>query len=230
MGSRISQILPLLIITVLCVAGVEGGYTVFEYFIFQKPGGEVVSSKTPTAKETEQQIHAKGKHDPHIIISRGLFGSAESKGAPQPPPVPDITEKAEKVDMGLVLVGTISGSAGIQRAIILDKKTNKQALHSLGGLVNGAQIKEISRGKVVVSVQGRDEVLDMSEAAKVRPAVKIAEEPQVKESQVPLVTELPEIPPAVDTEPVTEQNAGEVGPQNQGQEHSRKKACSSENQ
>ncbi len=63
-------------------------------------------------------------------------------------------------------MGTVSGGSGENRAVILTKKDRKQKLYEAGELVEGAQIKRILRGKVVLNFNGKDEVLDMSEAAK----------------------------------------------------------------
>ena len=62
---------------------------------------------------------------------------------------------------------------GADRAIIFDKTVNKQALYETGDAVQGAVVKEILRGKVILVYNGRDEMLDMSEAAKVRPAYAV---------------------------------------------------------
>lgn len=80
----------------------------------------------------------------------------------------------------IVLVGTITGSEGTERAIILDKTKRKQELYSKGDEIQGALVKEIRRGRVILAQNGREEVLDISEAAKMRPrAPQIAPPPPV---------------------------------------------------
>ena len=65
-------------------------------------------------------------------------------------------------------MGTINGGEGDSRAIVLDKSNNKQELYEKGDVIQGAKIKEILRGKVILVYNGKDEMLDMSEAAKER--------------------------------------------------------------
>ncbi len=70
--------------------------------------------------------------------------------------------------LDLVLMGVIDAGSRASRAVILSKKDKKQQLYQIGDVVAGAQIKSILWGKVVLRVNGRDEVLGMSEAASYR--------------------------------------------------------------
>ncbi|HBG21595.1 MAG TPA: hypothetical protein DDY32_20610 [Desulfobulbaceae bacterium] len=70
--------------------------------------------------------------------------------------------------LDLVLMGVIDGRTQDRRAIILNKKDNTQHIYQVGDTVAGAQIKGIFWGKVVLSANGRDEVLDMSETTHYR--------------------------------------------------------------
>jgi type II secretory pathway component PulC len=167
MATRITPIVPLLFITLICVAMVEGGYQLFEHFVLQP---------VPTAKTRDSAVEPEGvagnigqqvKHDYRIILQRNLFG---------PPPGSDSTEsettkepeELEATSLNIVLMGTISGTEGTTRAIILDKKNNEQELYETGDAIQGALVKEILRGKVILALNGKDEILDMSEAATMR--------------------------------------------------------------
>ena len=70
--------------------------------------------------------------------------------------------------LDLVLMGIIDGRTQDRRAVILNKKDNTQHIYQVGDTVAGAQIKGIFWGKVVLSANGRDEILDMSETAQYR--------------------------------------------------------------
>lgn len=172
MTSRISGIVPLLLITVVCIGLVEGGYLLLEHFILDSPDRAEVSEVDTTTERSETKTAGGKKTDYRIILKRNLFG---------PPPGSDKTatdpvEKPEEVltasSLQIVLMGTITGSEGVERAIILDKNSQKQELYEKGDAIQGASIKDISRGKVILSYAGRDEILDISEAAKVRPPVR----------------------------------------------------------
>ncbi len=172
MTSRISGIFPLLLITLLCVGLVEGGYLLFEHFVLktlESPGiSEGVSTTNPETKTADA-----AKNDYQLILQRNLFGPPPDSEKSVLPSVPDPNEALSATTLEIVLMGTIIGSAGNERAIIMDKKSFKQNLYEKGDAVKGALVKEISRGKVILSYNSKDEILDMSEAAKVRLPVRV---------------------------------------------------------
>jgi hypothetical protein len=113
------------------------------------------------------------KNDYRVILQRNLFGPPPDSEKSIILPVPDPKVALSATTLEIVLMGTITGSAGNERAIIMDKKSFKQNLYESGDAVKGALVKEISRGKAILSYNGKDEILDMSEAAKVRLPVKV---------------------------------------------------------
>ncbi len=172
MKSRIPGIFPLLLITLLCVGLVEGGYLLFEHFVLKifeshKPI-EQISTTNPENKAADAV-----KNDYRVILQRNLFGPPADSEKSVVPPAPDPKVALSATTLEIVLMGTITGSAGNERAIIMDKKSFKQNLYEKGDAVKGASVKEISRGKAILSYNGKDEILDMSEAAKVRLPVKV---------------------------------------------------------
>lgn len=183
MASRISHILPLLVITLVCIGAVEGGYTILEYLVFRQPVKEVIPPTIPATDAAEGRIGADARRDHRIILTRNLFGSSGSNETPPPAPAP-VAADIEMADLGIVLVGTIGDSEGIHRAIILDKKTHKQELYKVEDVIQGARVREILRGKAILVVNGKDQLLDMSEAAKVRPVVKTTAAPPLQPSEI----------------------------------------------
>jgi len=173
--SRISSIVPLLLITLVCVGVVEGGYLLFEHFIFDAPPRVEVGEADGTAEQAEATGADVKKIDYRAILQRNLFGPPPDSGKSAIPPVRDNTEALAATSLDIVLMGTITGSEGTERAIILDKKTQRQELYEKGDAVQGALVSEIRRGKVILSQEGREEVLDISEAVKVRPPVYAAQ-------------------------------------------------------
>ncbi len=71
---------------------------------------------------------------------------------------PDKQEEVE-TELKLALWGTISGD--VNKAIIEDKKERKQNLYKEGESIQTATIKKILREKVILTVNGKDEVLNM---------------------------------------------------------------------
>jgi type II secretory pathway component PulC len=174
----------LLVITLVCIGAVEGGYTILEYLVFRQPvKEEIIPPAIPAIDDAEGRIRTDAKRDYRIILTRNLFGPSAANDTPPPSPAP-VAADIEMADLGIVLVGTIGDSEGTHRAIILDKKTHKQELYKVEDVIQGARVREILRGKVIVVVNGKDQLLDMSEAAKVRPVVKTTAAPVIQPSEI----------------------------------------------
>ena len=190
MAARITDILPFLLITLLCVGLVEGGYQALEHFGLSSPVEKVTILETAPVK-TDQPgvVEDNTKHDYHVILERQLFGPAPGKGDTAPAEGSGSTEDLQATSLNIVLMGTVNGGKGADRAIILDKSTNKQQLYETGDDIQGASIKEILRGKVILAYNGKDEMLDMSEAAKVRSAYAVPVQQNA--------SGLPRLPPGV---------------------------------
>lgn len=168
MATRITPIVPLLFITLICVALVEGGYQLFEHFILQPvPIAKTKDSKVEAPSVTGS-VEKPVEHDYRIILKRNLFGPPPGSGTEQAAEKEKDPDELEATSLNIVLMGTISGTEGTHRAIILDKKNNEQELYETGDAIQGALVKEILRGKVILALNGKDEILDMSEAAKMR--------------------------------------------------------------
>ncbi|GAB6193552.1 type II secretion system protein N [Desulfocastanea catecholica] len=171
MAARITDIFPFLLITLLCVGIVEGGYQALEYFVLQSPVEEAAVPATVSVEKKSMVKDAQQKPlDYRVILQRNLFGPPPGEGAPATTAAPDVTEDIQLTSLNIVLMGTISGGDGVDRAIILDQTSKKQELYEQGDVIQGAMVKEILRGKVILFYNGKDEMLDMSEAANVRPA------------------------------------------------------------
>ncbi len=174
MAARITGIVPLLFITLICVGIVEGGYLALEYFILRTPVSKEVVSSASTKEASTEKVKQQRKLDYKIILRRNLFGPPPGKENTKSATSLDYTETLESTSLNIVLMGTINGKEGANRAIILDKKSRDQELYETGDAIQGAFVKEILRGKVVIAYNGKDEILDMSEAAKMRSAYRAA--------------------------------------------------------
>jgi type II secretory pathway component PulC len=176
MTARIPVLVPLLFITILCVGLVEGGYMWFEHFVLAPPQKVEVGEAKTTEQQAATPVEGEKKIDYRVILQRNLFGSQpdSEKSAANAISVPVNTNTPMPTNLDFVLMGTIHGSPGMERAVILDKKLQKQELYETGDAIEGAFVKEILKGRVILSANGRDEILDMSEAANERPKVSAA--------------------------------------------------------
>jgi type II secretory pathway component PulC len=179
--SRISGIIPLLFITLLCVGVVEGGYLMFEHFVLNYVPRDRSGVPDTPAEKTESKQPVRKKADHEVILQRNLFGTLTGD-KPAAAPVAEKTEMLTASTLQVVLMGTVTGSEGTERAIILDKTKKKQELYNKGDHLQGALVKEIRRGKVILAQNGREEILDISEAAKVRRSGEGAAEGSVARS------------------------------------------------
>lgn len=102
--------------------------------------------------------------DYQVIVTRNIFQARidqdKKEGKERPGPKP---KKLAKTSLKLVLMGTVTGSDRDARAIIVDEKRKRQDIYHIGDVVQGALIKKVERGRVVLGVNGRDEVLLIKE-------------------------------------------------------------------
>ncbi len=95
------------------------------------------------------------------IVARNIF-NAGSK-APAPAALAVDLEKLKQTELKLKLWGTVTGQGRDAYAVIEDIKARQQNLYRVGDSVQDAVVKLILRGKVVLTVDGQDEILAMEE-------------------------------------------------------------------
>ncbi len=178
MTSRFSIIFSFILATLLAVGGVELFYRTVaeklqatektEQTVVTEDGKPAAAEKTKKAapavtKKTSKQAQKSGR-DYSLIVKRELFGTPkkEAKQAPKAEPVLNTTT------LDLILLGTISGEGDTQRAIILDKKAKSQDIYYNGDAIGPALIKQVERGKVILTIDGKDEVLLMLEPKSIK--------------------------------------------------------------
>jgi len=99
------------------------------------------------------------------IAQRDLFGTQRNKKKPplkdNPPPIDNI----ETTDLDVRLWGTVTGNKSKSYAIIESKipgsRARKQKLLQIGDKVLTASIEEIYRNKVILNVEGEQQVLSL---------------------------------------------------------------------
>ncbi len=96
-----------------------------------------------------------------LISKRNLFNvELEHKADKTEKQDEIIPEKLEPTHLQLVLWGTVTGQ-NEKYAVIEDKKARQQSLYLVGDTIQEAKLKEILRHKVVLTFQGKDQVLEM---------------------------------------------------------------------
>jgi hypothetical protein len=181
---RHNLFVPLLVITLLCVGLVEVGYFALEYFVLRR-AEQVTGAVSPPVVPGE--IDKEGVavlDDPGLIVARNLFRGAPVSDSLAASPAAE-KEAEEQVALDIVLMGTVGGDT--PRAFILDRLTSRQQVYEVGDEVQGMQVMEIARGRVTVLRDDREEVLDLSEAALLRPSYRAADSPAVE----PMPSDMP---------------------------------------
>ncbi len=157
---NIINLIPYLLITILCVGGVEFLYSKLEQRL-KRLSKEEETAVILEGTGSSEVSGVKRGYNYQVIIDRNLFGgSLKAKETPKEESVS--LEELDATLLDIVLLGTITGSKYERRAIILDKSTNNQELYQKGDAIQGAIIKDILRGRVVLNFRGKDEVLNMS--------------------------------------------------------------------
>lgn len=143
--------------------------TLMAYFtvalFYQYVGLLVQSSETAAAaailpsQDQAKAVEAVAYYNP--IIERDLFKVGTT---PTEPVKPD-TDTIPLTQLNLKLWGTVSGDAEQAYAVIEDSQKREQNLYRVGDTIQNASVKMILREKVVLSVDGKDEILTMEEMA-----------------------------------------------------------------
>jgi general secretion pathway protein C len=102
--------------------------------------------------------------DTAAIVARNIFKS-QAGGTDSPAQAGQLDiENLANTSLQLKLWGTVAGRHGNTYAVIEDTKAREQNLYRPGDTVQNATIKMVLRQKVVLNVNGQDEVLAMEEA------------------------------------------------------------------
>lgn len=146
----------LLAFTLIVYAGVDAFYRMVRAELTLLKADKTVSVNLPDPKEYKNP--PPGHYG--VITERNLFGSLDK--APEPAKTTRI-ETLEPTTLKVVLLGTVAGDQGSAIAVIEETDKRKQGLFRVGDSVQNAVVKMILRGKVVLRVGEKDEILTMEE-------------------------------------------------------------------
>jgi len=127
------------------------------YILYEPPG------PTGTAGIRTPQNHrqVKGKTEYKVIVERDLLQVAKKSADEKNLPLEkDVVRPI--AEMGLTLKGTIAGPKEVARAIIEEKREQKS--YKIGDEIKGAAILAIYRNKVIMDVNGQEQMLVVEEA------------------------------------------------------------------
>lgn len=111
-------------------------------------------------EKTKQVLQKTSNYQ--IILTRNIFEAVlEQKNLEPKEKEPEkvVEKEPEETTLKLVLQGTVSGAERDARAIIVDQKDKKQDIYQIGDAVQGALITSIERGKVILEVNGKKQLL-----------------------------------------------------------------------
>ena len=164
-GKELTQhyytLLQLIALTVVIYIGVDVFYKVIQSQLWQVEMRQVVVEEPSPASPPERA----SLRDFQAISDRNLFGSTEATSTSVKP---EQIEALDPTTLQVALLGTVSGDERTAYAVIEETATGEQGLYRVGDGVQNAIIKMILRGKVVLRVGDKDEILTMEESASSR--------------------------------------------------------------
>ena len=145
-------------LTVIIYAGVDLFYKIVGVELRNLNAQRMNVSQAPETKQEKRPP----VEDYAVITSRNLFGT------PEKPPVTvkeTEIETLEPTTLKIALLGTVAGNQQNAVAVIEETDKREQGLYRIGDSVQSAIVKAILRGKVVLRVGDKDEILTMEESS-----------------------------------------------------------------
>lgn len=152
------------VLELVLIAGIVvlGGAMLHKQMTGDDPGQIVQTTANGPLLSEGTEAQSKPYDAYQSIARRDLFKTPKDGAAPQA--AIDI-ETLKPTELKLKLWGTITGEDGLTRAVIEDQTKKEQAFFRAGEEVASATIKMILREKVVLSVKGEDQVLEIEHPA-----------------------------------------------------------------
>ena len=157
----------ILLLTLTAYQGVKIMYKGIETPALNK-SGDLSDSIHLISDQTEKQDKRSHKKRNQRISTRNIF-KVLTQGSSMPGFLqPDNSEKKlKKTELKIALWGTVTGGPPADSyAVIEDKKENRQSLFQVGDVVQQATIKKIMRSKIILTVNGKDQILEVDDSQK----------------------------------------------------------------
>ena len=163
----------LILITAIAYLGVELFYSI--------AGSGIQALPDRRQSVLQQESREKNSEKPlsryRVVTDRDLF-NINATEQPQAVAQELNLEDLKETDLQLRLWGTVSGSPAASYAVIEDLKKREQNLYRVDDKIQEATVKAILREKVILLVNGEDEILTMDEARKTTSAGSPATRPR----------------------------------------------------
>jgi len=167
MIKRLFILLNLGLVTLGIFFGVDLFYQVLTAELFPVTAGASITAdqnaaiQRNTGKSRNTEAHSSFSAY-QSILARDLF---KTTATPEAEPEAEAIEldKLKETRLNLRLWGTITGTSETAYAVIEDKSKNRQGLYHEGDAIQNATVKMILRKKVVLRVNGEDEILVMED-------------------------------------------------------------------
>lgn len=156
---RYLTLINLILMTLAIYLGVDLFYTIATSKM------EVVSAPILAGRESAAATGAAHRPfaDYQAISRRNLFNIKAADAIPKPPQALKI-DSLKQTELKLTLCGTVTGS-GQNDSAVIESKPEGQNLYHAGDVIQGATLKLILREKVILNVNGKDEILEMEKIA-----------------------------------------------------------------
>jgi general secretion pathway protein C len=167
MAKLYSTLFNLVALFVAIYIGVDLFYRVMGAKLTNVNTNEIVIDQSPRTRNNRMPP----LKDFRVVLDRNIFGSEDK--ATEGIKSTDL-EALEPTSLKLALLGTVAGTQQSAVAVIEETDKRKQGLYRVGDSVQDAIVKMILRGKVVLRVGDKDEILTMEESSSRRAAEKEA--------------------------------------------------------
>ena len=149
-------IFNIIAIAVIIYIGIDTFYRIVRIELMQVDSEEVDSLDISIDKQSDKSRLT----DYQTIVDRNIFSKVNGVPAKN---IDINSEDLEPTSLKIALLGTIFGNNQSSAAIIEDTAKRTQGLYREGDSVQDAVVKSILRGKVVLKIGDRDEILMMEE-------------------------------------------------------------------
>jgi general secretion pathway protein C len=146
----------------LITLGAYFGTGLFYQIVSLKIQPTATFQEAPVAASSEKTPGVRPISDYSVILKRDLFKTRKEATTPETAKNVDL-ENLEQTTLKLKLWGTVSGDPDKAYAVIEDTQKREQNLYRVGDSIQAATLKAILREKVVLSVNGKDEILAMED-------------------------------------------------------------------
>ncbi len=157
----------ILLLTLTAYQGVKIMYKGIETPALNK-SGDLSDSIHLISDQTEKQDKRSHKKRNQRISTRNIF-KVLTQGSSMPGFLQsdNSEKKLKKTELKIALWGTVTGGPPADSyAVIEDKKENRQSLFQVGDVVQQATIKKIMRSKIILTVNGKDQILEVDDSQK----------------------------------------------------------------